>query len=432
MNAPQTRPLSAPVAQPEKAHRRQRGKRNLKKLTEENVLKLPVKRRPYYAWDSGTDAARGLGVLVLPTGTRSFRCVYYYPGSGKPHSMHLGRVGEMSLADARKRTQAARAKSREGFDPKAADVRQSDDFKSAVEDYVQRWQKGKRNNATADEVERILLKACAAWHHRPVATIRLQEIDNLLNTIRAGDKATGLKAHGYLANKVHALLRTFFAWCAKAQIGKIKASPMIDLERPYDGMKRRERHFTDDEIIAIWRAANTIGGVEGKFLKALLLTGKRKGALSRMRFQHIDQAWFWEPPETESTKNKRLLPVPLSERMQSVIGKRQPKGYVFPGPVEHTHYIDDGTLRLKVRRASGVADFYVHALRHTVETKLAKLGVLPHIRDLLLDHQPQRGSGAIYDHHAYGTEMREAIEKWATYVDGLVQPKLVTQKQEQA
>jgi hypothetical protein len=33
--------------------------------------------------------------------------------------------------------------------------------------------------------------------------------------------------------------------------------------------------------------------------------------------------------------------------------------------------------------------------------------------------------GARYDHHEYGTEMREAIEKWAGYVANLVQPRLV-------
>jgi integrase len=409
--------------------RKKRRPRNLKKFTEDSVLKLPAKRRQYLAWDTGTDAARGLGVLISPTGTRSYRVVYYFPGSGKPHSMHLGRVGEMMLAEARKRTLEARAKAREGIDPKAADVSKSDDFKSAVEDYVRHWQKGKRQNATADEVQRILLKACAEWHHRPVATIRPQEIEKLLNTIRDGDD-NGTKPRKYLANRVHALLRTFFDWCAKPAVAKLTKSPMAGLDKPYDGEKPRERHFSDDEIKAIWRAANKIGGTEGRFLKALLLTGKRKGALSRMKWEHINATWFWEPPASESTKNKRLLPVPLSTLTQSVIGKRQSQGYVFPGPVESVPYIDDGTLRLNVRRESGVADFRPHDLRHTAETKLAELRVLPHIRDLLFDHQPMRGSGARYDHHEYGDEMREGIEKWAQYVANLVQPKLVAQSEQ--
>jgi integrase len=401
-----------------------RRRRNRKRFDDYNVLTLPAKRRQYMAWDEGTDAVRGLGILISPTGTRSYRVVYYYPGSSKPHSMHLGRVGEMTLAKVRELARDARKKARDGMDPKADDVTRSADFKSAVEDYVRHWQIGKRGNATADECRRIMLKACAEWHHRPVATIRVQEIDKLLCSIRDGND-DGAKPRPYLANRVYALLRTFFAWCAKPSIGKIKTSPMVGLDKPFDGEKPRDRHFSDDEIKAIWRAANKIGGVEGRFVKALLLTGKRKGALSRMRWEHINATSFWEPPQSESRKNKRLLPVPLSALTQSVIGTRQPQGYVFPGRVEATHYIDDGTLRKKVRRESGVADFFPHHLRHTAETKLAELRVPPHIRDLLFDHQPQRGSGARYDHHEYGDEMREAIERWAGYVAELVQPKLV-------
>jgi hypothetical protein len=96
------------------------------------------------------------------------------------------------------------------------------------------------------------------------------------------------------------------------------------------------------------------------------------------------------------------LPVPLSTLTQSVIGKRQSQGYVFPGPVESTHYTDDGVLHRKVRRESGITDFFPHALRHTAETKLAELRIPPHIRDLLFDHVPMRGSGARYDHYEYG------------------------------
>jgi integrase len=402
-------------------------KRNLKKFDEKNVLTLKAKRRQYMAWDAGTHSARGLGILVSPTGTKSYRCVFYYPGSSKPHSMLLGRVGEMTLAKARERTMEARAKAREGFDPKSDDVTKSADFKGAVEDYVRHKQIGRRENITALECQRILLKACAEWHHRPVATIRGKEIEALLCSIRDGDGEK--KPRKYQANKVYAVLRTFFAWCANPNIGKVKASPMIGIVKPWGKEQPRERSFNDSELVAIWRAANKLGGVEGRFLKALLLTGKRKGALSRMRWEHINATWFWEPPASESTKNKRLLPVPLSTLTQSVIGKRQSHGYVFPGPVEATHYTDDGVLHRRVRRESGIADFFPHALRHTAETKLAELRVLPHIRDLLLDHQPQRGSGARYDHHEYGQEMREAIEKWAGYVAKLVQPKLVAENQ---
>jgi integrase len=402
---------------------RSRRKRNLKRFDEDNVLTLPAKRRQYMAWDTGTDAARGLGILISPTGTRSYRVVYYFPGSSKPHSMHLGRVGEMTLADARKRARAAREKSREGIDPKGDDVTKSSDFKSAVEDYVRHEQIGRRGNATANECRRILWKACADWHHRPVATIRVQEIDAMLCAIRDGD-GDHTKPRPYQANKVYGLLRTFFDWCAKPTVGKVKTSPMIGIDKPFDREQPRDRFFKDDEIKAIWRAANKIGGIEGKFLKMLLLTGKRKGALSHMRWEEIDNTWFWEPPKSEH-RNKRLHPIPLPSLAQRVLGSRQQRGYVFPGPVEGTNYIDDGVLHRRVRRESKIDDFFPHALRHTAETQMAKLGIAPHVRDLLFDHRSARGAGAGYDHHSYGKEMRDAMEIWSRHIAGLVQPKAV-------
>jgi hypothetical protein len=62
-------------------------------------------------------------------------------------------------------------------------------------------------------------------------------------------------------------------------------------------------------------------------------------------------------------------------------------------------------------------------LRHTLETRLAELKVLPHIRDLVLDHAPHRGAGGGYDHHHYRDEMAEALEKWAKHIESVVLPK---------
>jgi hypothetical protein len=74
---------------------------NRKRFTEQNVLTLPIRQQQYRTWDTGTDAVKGLGILISPSGTRSYHVIYYFPGSAKPHAMRLGRVGEMSLAEAR-------------------------------------------------------------------------------------------------------------------------------------------------------------------------------------------------------------------------------------------------------------------------------------------------------------------------------------------
>ena len=166
---------------------RLRKKANHKRLTVENVLTLPTKDKQYMVWDSGTDAARGLGVLVSPAGAKSYRSTYYFPGSPKPHSRHLGRVGEMKLEKARELCRQDRANARLGLDPKEGDPSKSDSYAAAVEEYVKRDQIGRQKNSitTANEARRVLLKLSQPtsrgtkqkdheWHGRPVATIRPQ------------------------------------------------------------------------------------------------------------------------------------------------------------------------------------------------------------------------------------------------------------------
>jgi integrase len=405
--------------------KRPRRDRTRRRLNEENVRRLPVRRRPYVTWDTGTDAARGLGVLTSPLGTKTFRVVFRFPGTLKVHGMKLGRVGEITLEEAREAATEARRKAAKGIDPKSDNGQSSTEFESAVREYVQRHQVGAKRNTTALEVQRRVLRACEQWSKRPVASITAVEIWHLLEALRDGNGE--VKGKPYQANRVYSALKGFFKWAADPKIGKIKVSPMATMDQPFKGEKPRERFFNDQEIARLWQAANKIGGTHGKFLKALLLTGKRKGALSRMRWEQIDATWLWTPPKSEDKRNKRTSPAPIPSLLQRELGKRQAAGFVFQGVVDNTPY-DPEPLPHLVRKVSGIKDFFPHALRHTAETKLAELKVPPHIRDLLFDHVTQRGAGGRYDHFAYTDEMREGIERWGDYVRKLVGPKVVDPK----
>jgi integrase len=146
----------------------------------------------------------------------------------------------------------------------------------------------------------------------------------------------------------------------------------------------------------------------------MLLIGKRRGALAAMRWDEIEGG-LWTPAKRRR-RNKRAHAVPLPRLALKVIEalpRVEGNPFVFAGHHKGKH-IDPGSGTMDaIKAASGVADFFFHACRHTVETRLAELRVPPHVRDLLLDHVPVRGSGAGYDHYEYGEEMREALETWA-------------------
>jgi integrase len=199
-------------------------------------------------------------------------------------------------------------------------------------------------------------------------------------------------------------------------------SPVTGIGKPSHDLKRRERSWfagsaSDQAIRSIWSAADKLGGVEGQYLKVLLLTGKRKTALVNMRWDQIDDTWFWNAPP--GRKNKRCHAVPLSSLVQRILHPRRPSGFVFPGKRSGRLAVNE-TYTNRIIDAGAMSDFFLHGVRHIAETKLAELKVARHIRDRLFDHVDD--SGKVYDHHEYEDEMRDAVERWASHINKLVSP----------
>ena len=410
-----------------KAVRKAPGDRNRKLLNEENVQALPCKRTQYIVWDKGL---KGLHVLVNPGGARTYRSLYYYTGSSKPYSRSLGRVGIISVDKARKLCLADQQAAKEGIDPKRDEPSRSDTFEAVVNEYIDREQIARKENDTAEEVRRILLKDCAAWKNRPITSIRIADIEDLLERVRDGDAEQ--PGRPYLAVKLWGHLGSLFRWCVRKR--KLAVTPMVAIDRPWEGAKSRDRVFSDDELRKLWTcdsrtvvAANgdtvRLNPIEAAYLKLLVLTGKRKGSknkrgLASMRWGEINETWDWTPPPGK--KNKRMHPLPLPKLAQRILIGLRPKD---AKPEDLVFSSLNWRFQNRVKKLSGIADFMPHALRHTVETKLAELKVPPHLRDHLLDHASTRGSGKGYDHWDYRQEKYEAMEKWADYIERLVVPE---------
>ena len=76
-----------------------------------------------------------------------------------------------------------------------------------------------------------------------------------------------------------------------------------------------------------------------------------------------------------------------------------------------------GSARITAAEGKALAPHRIHDLRRTVRTRLGKLGVLPHIAELVLNHAGHKsGIGGVYDHHGYGDEIAEALRKWEAHL----------------
>ena len=388
-------------------------------------------------WDV---VAPGLGVRVTKGGRRSF--VVWYRYGGKPRRDTLKpQYPALSLEAARTEANETAIDVSAGRDPRLsgraprshyapkqtghADTPGT--FAKAVAEYVRRYQEGTAQNKTADEVKRSLLKVGEDWEG-PVSEITARDIRAKLEAVRDGDKDRAPAP--YMANRVYSYLRTFFSWCAEPGIEICEHSPMAGMKKPWNGEASRDRVFNDDEIAAIWKAADGESDHPRVLIKLLLLTGKRKTALAAMLRSEIDETGLWEPPQDLRRKrgNKRLHGIPLPALARQIIGalpKIEGNDLVFPGKKDGQHLVPGTNLQRSIQESSGVEDFFYHGLRHTMETRLAELRVPPHVRDIVLDHAPARGAGAGYDHHHYRDEMAEALEAWAEHVKGVLVKKRV-------
>ena len=380
----------------------------------------------------------GLGLRVTSGGQRSF--FIWYRWKGKPRRDTLKpHYPALSLTDARAEARLTKIdkdnecdprlsgrKPRKHYAPKRVDqANVPGTYAKAVEEYVRRYQEGTAQNVTAGEVKRCLLKFGEAWEG-PVSDITARDIRAKLEAIRDVGQDKGPSP--YMANRYFSYLRKFFSWCAEPGIEIVETSPMWGMKKPWNGEASRDRVFDDDEIAAIWKAADQQSPATGALVKLGMLTGKRAGALSAMRWSEIDETGLWEPPQDlrrkRGTKRRHAIPIPaLGLRIIRALPKISGNDFVFPGRKDGTHLRPGTSLSRSMKKIAGVDDFMFHALRHTVETGMAELRVLPHIRDLVLDHAPVRGAGGGYDHHLYRDEMAEALEAWADHVQGVLVEK---------
>ena len=160
-----------------------------------------------------------------------------------------------------------------------------------------------------DIVERVLLGVDAVLDEahaqvfvgsRPIASIRRKEIVRLLDDIEDNN------GQGQ-ADTILAIIRRIMNWHATRDDDF--RSPIVR------GMRRdkeppRERILDDDEIRAVWRAADSTSGPFGHCIKFLLLTAYRRNEATHLtRREIVGEDWFLP---AERNKTKVNLKRPLS------------------------------------------------------------------------------------------------------------------------
>jgi integrase len=356
----------------------------------------------------------GLYLVVQPSGARSWAVRYRHNGTPRKHT--LGSYPTIDLKTARELGTKVLRTAAEGRDPAGEkQVQQANSVAEVVSQFLAKHGQRNYRPKTLKEAERLLrLNVISRWGNRPIASITRKEVDGMLDAL--------VDDTPVLANRVHSITRKLFGWAVEKEV--IPASPLAGLKAPAEE-KSRERILTDQELRAVWQAADQVGPPYGALVKLLILTGQRRGEIAGLTWDEVDLEKRLVTLPAARTKNSCTHEVPLSPAAAALIEglPRRSERYVFSlggGPINGF-----GKDKTRIDKACGVEGWTLHDLRRTAASGMARLGVNLPVIEKILNHVSGSFAGVagIYQRHDFAGEKRAALEKWADHVAALVTGK---------
>jgi integrase len=361
--------------------------------------------------------------------------LFRYRFAGKPRMMNLGSYTTLSLSDARKTTKDLRARVSMGHDVagekqerKRVAVAKIEAEKNTLtvgrlaDEYFERMIVGrwKYPNIVRSRIEKDIKPNIGKL---AVKDVKPLHIDAMLQTIvKRGAPTT--------ANDVLRWVRRMFDYAVKRQMVEYNPAVAFNVSDAGGKEEARKRWLTRDELVRLFEAMRKANGftVENFLtVKLLLLLAVRKQELTTAKVAEFDlDKAVWHLP-AQRTKTSVAIDIPLSnpavECLRKLIELGCSSDYLLPARKRQERmlpHIHENTLNVamsKVKPLLGdIENFTIHDFRRTARTHLAALGVTPHIAERCLNHKIE-GVEGIYDRHDYFSERREALAKWAAFLD---------------
>jgi integrase len=391
------------------------------RLTKSAIDALPILQKDNVYWDSGLP---GFGVKVTPKGRKVFIVLYRTGGAGsRLRKYTIGPYGRITLAMARGQAQKIFAARVDGRDP-AAEKQEANRrlVVDRVDDLVAAYIVDRVSHLrSARKLEnRLRRNVLSQWSGKSIHEIKRRDILDLIAELSGRGTSVGRRT---LKD-----LKTFFGWCVGR--GVIDFSPAQGIPNPGQ-VKDRDRVLDDAELADVILAARSMPMPFGGIVELLALTGQRRQEVTEMAWDEIDsKTRTWCIPGRR-TKNGKAHLVHLSDAAWAILG-RMPRTHpiVFPtSGQKHFQAFNKATREL--RRRSGVDGWWLHDLRRTVVSGMARLSVPPHVADKILNHQGETISGvaAVYQRHEFLAERKDGLERWGDHVTKIVAARLLERDQ---
>jgi integrase len=385
-------------------------KRKLK-LTDRIVRELtPPATGNVITWD--TEVKR-FGARVTARGARAF-CLEY-PFAGRERLITIGSFPEWTVAQARLEAKKLWRDIDRGIDPleEREAARRPAEPTQTVADVLDLFMKRyapkelRRPGHYADAFDRLVKPKIG---NIPVTGLKRRHVVEMLDAIEDHNGAV-------MATRTLSYLRSALNWYATRD-DEFTVPIVRGMARSSSSDRARDRTLDDDELRILWPVFGQTGNF-GLACRVMLQTACRRTEVTGMMRAEIspDGATWTIPAARYKTAKDHI--VPLAPATQAIIAGQPGGPRVFPG-ARGAALSRGGSLKAAIDKAApGLAPWRVHDLRRTARSLLSRAGIRPDIAERVLGHTIP-GIGGVYDRHGYLPQKRDALERLAALIDGIV------------
>ncbi len=409
-------------------------------LTDLEIKKAKPKKN-VWRLRSRTEAVKGLGVTIAPSGTKSFYLGYTSPVSGKKTQIQIGPYPATTLREARSTGMVLRDKITAGIDPKdeveatkAAGHarRERGTVKELFDVYIEDMElDGKRS---AKEVRRIYNKEIDELIGSKFAA----EIspDDVLDVLAPIVRRNAL-VH---ADNVRAYLRAAFEigihakmtprWRGKVPEFEIMSNPVDATKRSNKRKAVGQRYLNEEEVRGVWHMKG-MSPPTRLAVQMIISTGQRVEEVLHAPWSEFDLVEnVWSIPASRRKQTKQVITEPhlvpltdfhleLLDEIKVAIGHST---WLFPhDDNEQTRKFDGlGQAVSRFCKKNEMPSFSPRDCRRTFKTLGGQIGIDLELRNRLQGHAMTDVGSQHYDRYSYLPEKREAMQRWTDWLRTIV------------
>jgi integrase len=386
-------------------------------LSDVRIRKAEIRDKPYKLSDGG-----GLFVLVKPNGSKLWQQKYRH--FGKERLLSHGLYPDVTLAQARKKRDEARAQVANGDDPAVrkrldqieAETQSRTTFSLVAEEYLQMAHDRELADATLRKKNWHIETLSASLHNRPIKEITSAEILHLLKKVEAsGRRETAKKLRGTLSGIFRLAVVTLRAdndptYAIKGALLPVKVTnrAAITDEKAFGQFLRDLDAYTGAGVIK-----------DALLFQILTMTrpGEVRGA-KQSEFNFEKKTWGIS---SERTKMRRYHMIPLSDQALEIVKRNwisiDGVELIFPSLNSNRKWLSENAFNSAIRRMGYTKDeVTAHGFRSTASTILNTRGHESDVIEAALAHQDKNVIRRTYNRATYWDQRVILMQNWADLV----------------